>query len=1674
MRKKLLAALLALIMLLGALPAATLGAHAVDVEQNVALGRPGRSSKSASVPGLTDGSYNPYVVDINWNANVASSECWVEIDLEQAREITAVRLVQYYDDARYYHWSAYASNDNALPVSSWTKIAEKSDNTLSTSSGYRAEATAQISARYVRIYGTYSSANVGFHFSEVEVYAYDSFEPQTWTVGNLTCTLDEDMVFSVTGSGAIPDYSSAGSRPWNEYSSFINNVVIGQGVTKIGKNALANFGAVESVSLPATVTQLNTNAFSGTTVENVVYNGVSDAFRSHLTVSGSGNDGFWRAIWSNDPDCMNRGYLNEAFSWTVVNGVLTVTGSGALPAMTVNVRPYQRVVNSITEVRVSSGVTSIGGTVFSTIPNLERAYIPDGVTVLGNDVFSGCGSMDYLRLPSSITQVHQGVLYLTNVAVIACELTYEEFRNNLTVFGAYNDSFESATWVHEDDPSLQENLSKGKLPEVSAGTGAKYITDGGRGNGTYWDGGVGPAEAIIDLGAGAFISSVNVLTYYGDGRYYHYEIYTSLDGRNYTLAAEKSDNTPASVDGENYVFDEPINARYVMVVVTKNSANASVHLCEVTVMGQFDPDYVEPLPVEGDIDDPDNIAYGKPVRSALSHDKAARVTDGSAGTYFTAPYYPTYVDIDLCEEYDISEIIVWFPVRSGRYYYYTVYGSNDLASFDRLYQKRSNEPATNDGDTISLDGRIYRFIRVYIEYTSMAGSAYLSEVRVHGAPTGNNRSELRTGSIDEILDIEDFDDTGFAAPITESETYESVYGIIDRTVGSEYRSWFSFELAPNALNDNDYYTLTMKNGKVHITANTGVCLAAGLNYYYKYYCCVEISEQARQTKMPASIVPVNGTVRGETPYKIRYAFNYCTMNYSFAFFGEEDFVKENDWLALCGVNVVLDLAGQEAVWIKFLQNFGYSFDEAKDWIAGPSYYAWQFMDNMENFGGPVPDGWIVDRLNMARRTQRFKRSLGIDTVLQGYAGMIPTNFTEYQNVNVLKQGGWCGLDRPDMIRTDGTLYDEYAALFYEAQRWALGETTNYYAVDPFHEGGKRPADLSDSVIAAEVLESLLSYDSDAVWMVQAWWGNPTNALLQGMGNYRQDHVIVLDLTADKWNTTSYGGTTLDAVEFDGTDWVWCLLKNYGGNPSMDGRLANLVNNIPAAYASAEHMKGIGLISEATLDNPVVYQLLFDMAWTTGAIDLDDWLDDYVIRRYGAESESARDAWDILKSNVYNRQGNSTQIIAKLPDNVGYAYPSQTELRLEAALRLLIKDFDLLCGSPAYLYDLTELMRQIVSNYACYAHNDVWSAFRDGDLDGFLEAKAKFLAVFDIFNEVLGTEKDLLGGTWIGRAEDWAAKYDDFAMDSLPMCAKALITTWASAATAGSIPDYAYRHYEGMVIDVYKARWSDYLDKQEAYLRDGTEIVKMGYADYFHVYWNWIMHTPDYTREVNDAPDYMFALAARVLNECTVDEQLEENIGNIAKDKRATASAEEASGDPNGGPAAGAVDGSLQTYWDGGSCANEPTLTVDLGTVYEITKFNVVNYYDDSRYYHYDLYTSVDGVNFTLACRKTSNDPATKAGDVFETQLVARYVRVIGRYDSANPSFHLKELRAYGSVAQRQRGDVYFDGKVDITDVSALLNLLSAGENEPAADLNGDEKLTIADVTALLNLLSVMH
>ena len=85
----------------------------------------------------------------------------------------------------------------------------------------------------------------------------------TWTQNapaGVTWSL-ADGVLTITGSGAMEDYSRGGA-PWFARRAEITSVVIDAGVTRVGSYAFYACGAVRSVTLGASVTELGQRAFA--------------------------------------------------------------------------------------------------------------------------------------------------------------------------------------------------------------------------------------------------------------------------------------------------------------------------------------------------------------------------------------------------------------------------------------------------------------------------------------------------------------------------------------------------------------------------------------------------------------------------------------------------------------------------------------------------------------------------------------------------------------------------------------------------------------------------------------------------------------------------------------------------------------------------------------------------------------------------------------------------------------------------------------------------------------------------------------------------------------------------------------------------------------------------------------------------------------------------------------------------------------------------------------------------------------------------------------------------------------------------------------------------------------------------------------------------------------------
>jgi hypothetical protein len=66
----------------------------------------------------------------------------------------------------------------------------------------------------------------------------------------VTWTLTSDGVMTISGTGAMADYTAASGQPWYSSASDITSIVVEAGVTHIGNNSLRGFTNMTTVTLP--------------------------------------------------------------------------------------------------------------------------------------------------------------------------------------------------------------------------------------------------------------------------------------------------------------------------------------------------------------------------------------------------------------------------------------------------------------------------------------------------------------------------------------------------------------------------------------------------------------------------------------------------------------------------------------------------------------------------------------------------------------------------------------------------------------------------------------------------------------------------------------------------------------------------------------------------------------------------------------------------------------------------------------------------------------------------------------------------------------------------------------------------------------------------------------------------------------------------------------------------------------------------------------------------------------------------------------------------------------------------------------------------------------------------------------------------------------------------------
>ena len=1052
--------------------------------------------------------------------------------------------------------------------------------------------------------------------------------------------------------------------------------------------------------------------------------------------------------------------------------------------------------------------------------------------------------------------------------------------------------------------------------------------------------------------------------------------------------------------------------------------------------------------------------------------EASLAVDGNVETYYLTPSsssmedYYRYIDLKLDGLYHITKIEI-FNQTNDTYNHYEIYASETGAEFNKIAYKDDDTLADADGETYAVDVNASQ-LRINLSYNSAQMEGNLAEVKVYGTRIGDAQTyetNIETTDFSETQWAEEYERFENDEEYANQKTINEMSELVGRVIGDEWKDDFVFALREDNSDGKDIFEVSDgEDGKILIRGNNGVAMASGFNYYLRYYCKVDYNPLfASQLDMPETLPEVGETIVKETDYDVRYALNFCTYSYTMAFWDWDEYEAFLDWAAMSGINLMLDIVGQEEVIRRTLQDYGYTDAEIKEYLCGPAYFAWYYMQNMTGYGGELPDSWFENRVELARKMHDRMQTYGITPVLSGFSGMVPTNFDEkYTDATVIEQGTWCGYTRPDMLRTyvdDGRkdYFSEMADRFYQNQRDIFGDVTNYYAVDPFHEGG-RTGDMDVSLVYETVQQKMIENDEDAIWLIQQWSGSMTDAKLSGLKV--KDQALVLDLFSEI--NPSYS-----VMERNDIPWVWCMLHNFGGRMGIDGNPDDVSQNIPDDYQSTEYMQGIGMTPEAIENSPMMYELLWDMTWTKDPIDYREWVQDYAERNYGGTNEDIQRVWEIMLETGYNSkdtyyQGAAESVINSRPttnftsaSSWGHSDINYDKELLEEAAALMAKNYDIFKDSPAFVYDFVDILRQVVANSAQEYHTEMVSAYQNGDLELFDAISSDFVEMILLQDEILSCSSDFLVGTWIEDARSMVADSDDWTKDFFEFNARSLITTWGGYknANGGGLRDYSNRQWAGLTKDYYYPRWEKWVNDAKAALTDGTAMPS---TNWFLMEFEWANEKSDqgtaYATEASGGD--LKALSQQVLDNYTIAD-LEELVEtpsvqseNLALGKSVNASIATAEGSSTDL----LTDGGKETLWQAAEHADSFTLSIDLEEEAQISGMEIdMQQIAGGFPYSYVVEAYSDGA-WQIVAEDDSGEITSQT--LIDWQGTASAVRFTFTSDDASIVPAVAELIVYG-VQQEQKNYENVALGASVTTPTGETSLITDGDTGSLWVSNGD-------------------
>jgi alpha-N-acetylglucosaminidase len=674
---------------------------------------------------------------------------------------------------------------------------------------------------------------------------------------------------------------------------------------------------------------------------------------------------------------------------------------------------------------------------------------------------------------------------------------------------------------------------------------------------------------------------------------------------------------------------------------------------------------------------------------------------------------------------------------------------------------------------------------------------------------------------------------------------EASYALIKRVLPQRSASFVIEQLGTDG---KDAFEIESRAEKIILRGNNGIAVASALYYYLNQYCHCQVTWNGTNLKLPPKLPAVTRKIHKTTPYTYRYYLNYCTYNYSMSWWDWDRWQKEIDWMAMHGINMPLALTGQEYTWYKVYKNMGFSDGDLKNFFCGPAYFAWFWMGNLDGWGGPLPVSWMESHRDLQQKILQRERELGMKPILQSFTGHVPASFSKYFPGSKLKKTNWHnGFEDTYLLDTEDPMFAKIGQKFIEEQTKLYG-TDHLYSADTFNENEPPTDDTTYlAALSSRVYQAMNIADNKATWVMQGWlfysdrkfWKQPqVKALLNAVPD---DRMIVLDLAAEiqpVWKRTE---------AFYGKPWIWNMLHNFGGNIVMFGRMNGVADGPASALKdpASKKMEGIGLTMEAIEQNPILYELMTANTWQTEPINLDNWIKQYQLNRYGNVNKYTAQAWKTLRNTVYSggtiiRDGSESIITGRptLDSNTAWTHTTFNYKPKDflPAWDAMIGAIPLSKNSNGFRYDLVDVTRQALANYALPLQKKWVDAYRQKNAADFDKYSNQFLELISHMDKLLATRKDFLLGSWIADARGQSKNKDE--QDIYERNARDLVTLWGDENSP--LHEYSCRQWSGLLNGFYKVRWEKYFAELSADIKDGKELDQKAFDNRIKQWeWQWV-------------------------------------------------------------------------------------------------------------------------------------------------------------------------------------------------------------------------------------------